>query len=171
MSARKAFVSMVVFLVLSLGWALWFPAIGTFVYREIGPEPMVPYVARQSSGETDFMSSVSGLITVLGGVLIAWALVEIAKGVLVASDWQNKRKIGLFAAMLLYQTALGMEMVRISAPDWWLWLKSLIGLYELTNEVTAPTPEQAIPWVSAALFAVISGIVVAEIRRIRSTAV
>ncbi|MGH9369447.1 MAG: hypothetical protein ACRD3M_17470 [Thermoanaerobaculia bacterium] len=106
-------------------------------------QPTLPLVSLPFEPRRDVVSSVPDLFLVLLAATVAVLLAEPAKAALAAGG----RRLA-YVGVVLYQLCLAADMVRIYAPDWWLWALSYVGVREL-RENTGMVFPAPFPWVSA----------------------
>lgn len=116
--------------------------------------PALPLVSLPFDPKRDVVSSVPELFLVLLASTVVVLLAEPAKAALAARG----RWLG-YVGVALYQLCLAADMLRIYAPDWWLWALSRVGVRELRENsgMAFPVP---FPWVSGVVLVIVMALVI-----------
>lgn len=124
---------------LSLSPALWLRP----TLQRTGRALVVPLVTLPVSERTDVMSDVAGFVIVASwGIICALALEPLK----ISLPSQNRR--WTIAALVICQAVIAVGTVQAHTFDWWIWLKWLFGLGELSSRVNPHVFKFHMPWMS-----------------------
>jgi|JI10StandDraft_1071094.scaffolds.fasta_scaffold106141_3 hypothetical protein len=137
------------------------PYILRSVWNSASLAPFLPSVAVPWVADSDIISSVPYLFRAVALGLVAVALVEVAKAVVLDSA-EGTRLSTHFAAAAL-QFLLLIDALRIHAYDWFLYLANILEIVELRSDRLvgdATAWRSPVPWMSLPLLLVTLGLVV-----------
>lgn len=124
----------------ALAWVLGV-TVPRLAWERLDPESSRPYLPLVSvpflPGGSDVVSIVPWLYRTALLCLACALCVEISKLALLRLDGRPRRGIA-FAALVLYQAVLSLDLFRLHAPDWYGFLLHYVGLIELRHEVMQP---------------------------------
>jgi len=132
-----------------VGWLVGFlfRVVFRWFFGPVEPRLLIPLVSLPGSEAGDVVSDIRWLVVAAGWSLLAVLLVEAAKVVLVRRNQVHGTLV--YVLLVAYQVILFVDLLRANAFDWWLWVLSLAGVYEL--RLVGNLDEIAgfrIPWIS-----------------------
>ena len=102
-------------------WSLSLRLCASPILARIGHDILLPMVSAPRSSAGDVVSSVNGLMLVMGWATVAVVLIEPTK--IAALRGKGPRKA--YFVILLTQACVYADTIRSHAFDWWLWLWAL----------------------------------------------